>query len=98
MPSYAWLMDASWSDEDVTASIDALSALGHPYTLSVREDPAKFAHEQADAIHARLSESGLDVPADREIIAIVAYLQRLGKDGTAALAAAAQRPAPTEAP
>lgn len=86
MPPYAWLMDASWSDADVEASIDALSTLGHPYTLSVREDPAKAAHAQADALSARLAESGLDVPADREIIALVAYLQRLGKDGTAAIA------------
>jgi len=36
--------------------------------------------EQAEAIAADLKQNNIDVKSDREIIALIAYLQRLGTD------------------
>ena len=42
-----------------------------------------FPHDlkaQAETISAGLKESGIEAPADKEIIALIAYLQRMGQD------------------
>jgi cytochrome c oxidase cbb3-type subunit I/II len=44
---------------------------------------------QAAGIVDRLKGAGIDAQPDREIIAMIAYLQRLGRDGRAASAAGA---------
>ena len=36
--------------------------------------------KQAEAIAANLKNEKIEIPADREIIALIAYLQRLGTD------------------
>nr|HNH23291.1 hypothetical protein [Ferruginibacter sp.] len=35
---------------------------------------------QANSIRLNLKISGIEIPADREVIALIAYVQRLGKD------------------
>jgi cytochrome c oxidase cbb3-type subunit I/II len=35
---------------------------------------------QADSIKNTLAESGIKTASDKEIVALIAYLQRLGKD------------------
>jgi cytochrome c oxidase cbb3-type subunit I/II len=42
---------------------------------------------QAQAIVDRLAQAGIKTEPDREIVALIAYLQRLGKDGKAVLSA-----------
>jgi cytochrome c oxidase cbb3-type subunit I/II len=52
---------------------------------------------QAQGIVERLKQANIAAEPDKEIVALIAYLQRLGKDGRAAIAAqkttAALRPA-----
>ena len=50
---------------------------------------------EGTAIVASLKTGGFTAAPDDEIVALIAYLQRLGKDGTAAITAGATRaPAP----
>jgi cytochrome c oxidase cbb3-type subunit I/II len=58
-----------------------------PYTESEIAGAQESIVSQAAGIVARLEQAGISAEADREIIAMIAYLQRLGKDGRAAIAA-----------
>jgi cytochrome c oxidase cbb3-type subunit I/II len=87
MPPYTWLLKQSYSASDIQASLRALAKVGVPYTdADITGAPAAI-QTQADEIVARLKQSGIEASSDREIIALIAYLQRLGKDGKAAIAA-----------
>ncbi len=86
MPSYSWLHEWSYDIADIEASVNGLATLGHPYAPEVLSDIGGNVGEQADGIVSRLAESGIETEGDREIIAVIAYLQRLGKDGRALVA------------
>lgn len=87
MPPYQWLLEDTYSVEDVKASVVAMQTLGVPYTDEDVANVDKLVGEQADGIVERLSSAGIETTPDKEIIALTAYLQRLGKDGKASLAA-----------
>jgi len=85
MPTYPWLLDATVDPEDVTASVRALQKAGVPYTgTDVDGVPASLA-SQGQQIVASLAGAGIQTEADREIVALIAYLQRLGREGKAHL-------------
>lgn len=87
MPTYTWLLRQSYDPADIQASLRALKKVGVPYTDSdVAAAPAEMQAE-AQGIVDRLKGAGIDTRPDREIVALIAYLQRLGKDGRAAIAA-----------
>jgi cytochrome c oxidase cbb3-type subunit I/II len=86
MPTYAWLLDATYTADDITKSIRALRMAGTPYTDEDVATVAQQLDEQSAGIVQRLKGSGIDTPPDREIVALIAYLQRLGVDGRDALA------------
>ena len=89
MPPYPWLLRWSVDSENVRASVKALQRLGHPYTdEDVASVPAQL-EAQGTEIVGRLAEKGVETSWDREIVAVIAYLQRLGRDGTRMLDAAA---------
>jgi cytochrome c oxidase cbb3-type subunit I/II len=89
MPTYAWLLDATVDPVDVTASLTALRTVGVPYTDADIAGVAASMQAQGGAIVGRLSGAGIDTQPDTEIVAMIAYLQRLGVDGRAGVAAAA---------
>lgn len=80
MPAYQWLVSQQL---DVSATADKLSALrsvGVPYEdveIASANDDLK---RQADGIATNLAKEGIKVKSDREIVALIAYLQRLGTD------------------
>jgi cytochrome c oxidase cbb3-type subunit I/II len=87
MPSFAWLLTDRYDPEDIQASLRALKEVGVPYTdEQIGGAPAAIA-AQASEIVGRLAQQGITAAPDRKIIALIAYLQRLGKDGRAAIAA-----------
>jgi cytochrome c oxidase cbb3-type subunit I/II len=47
--------------------------------------------QEGNAIVASLKTGGFTAEPDEEIVALIAYLQRLGKDGTAAIKAGATK-------
>jgi cytochrome c oxidase cbb3-type subunit I/II len=87
MPQYTWLLRQSYDPADIQASLRALKRVGVPYTdAEIAGAPADM-QTQAAGIIDRLKQAGIDAKPDREIVALIAYLQRLGKDGRAAIAA-----------
>jgi cytochrome c oxidase cbb3-type subunit I/II len=80
MPRYAWMLDKPADFASLEQRIDALLMLGVPYgELLGRAEP--LAREQARKIAQEIVEQG--GPAgleDKQIVALIAYLQRLGTD------------------
>jgi cytochrome c oxidase cbb3-type subunit I/II len=90
MPRYLWLHADRLDPDDVTASVRALRRAGVPYTeAEVAAVPDQMARQGATIVN-NLATMGLQADADLEIIALIAYLQRLGVDGRAAIEARAQ--------
>jgi cytochrome c oxidase cbb3-type subunit I/II len=80
MPPYAHLNRRPLDFDGIQARVDAMVMLGVPYGEAVTNAPA-MARAQAAEIGAGIEASG--GPAgigDREVVALIAYLQRLGKD------------------
>jgi len=89
MPSYAHLQKRALDFDGIQSRIDAMVMLGVPYGEAVNSAPA-MAREQATAMAAGIEAAGGPAGlADREVIALIAYLQRLGKDIKSAPVAAA---------
>ena len=85
MPSYSWLHNSSVDPEDIRASIRALKKAGVPYTDAEVEGVAASMGARAQGIVSSLAGSNLETTADKEIVAMIAYLQRLGREGKAYL-------------
>jgi cytochrome c oxidase cbb3-type subunit I/II len=87
MPAYSWLLRDRYTVKDVTASVRALRRAGVPYTAEEMADLPGLIGQQASGIVASLATAGITTAEDREIVALIAYLQRLGVDGRRALEA-----------
>ena len=80
MPPYPWLHEQQLDTTSTKAKLNAMRILGVPYTDEDISNADADLQEQADGIAAQLSEQGVDIRSDREIVALIAYLQRLGTD------------------
>lgn len=80
MPPYPWLIQNNYDKSLLPAKIRAMRQLGVPYPTGFENEAVKNAEAQAKEIAKRLEEADIKVPADKEIIAMIAYLQRLGTD------------------
>ncbi|TAE02246.1 MAG: cytochrome C oxidase Cbb3, partial [Bacteroidetes bacterium] len=80
MPNYPWLFENQVDFEGTKAKLQAMRTLGVPYTLQDIENSASNMKAQADKIVEDLKKEGLEAKSDQEIIALIAYLQRLGTD------------------
>jgi cytochrome c oxidase cbb3-type subunit I/II len=87
MPPYPWLLHDRYDVSDVQASLRALRKVGVPYTDADIEGAPAAIEAEARGIVERLGTAGITAEPDRDVIALIAYLQRLGKDGRAAIAA-----------
>lgn len=80
MPAYPWLFD-DFIDVDATAGkISALRTVGVPYEEGFEEFALEKLTQQADSIASGLFYEGIEVHPETEIVALIAYLQRLGTD------------------
>jgi cytochrome c oxidase cbb3-type subunit I/II len=90
MPRYPWLLTQTLETNALPARISALRKVGVPYPVGYENgDAQKELATQASAIVLGLKVGSVDTTPDREIVALIAYLQRLGKDIKAAPAEAA---------
>ncbi|MEM1115196.1 MAG: cytochrome-c oxidase, cbb3-type subunit II [Bacteroidota bacterium] len=81
MPPYPHLLSTPIDLSDLPAKMRGLRRLGVPYTDAEIAGAVAIAEAQADSIAAEVAaQGGPDRLADREITALVAYLQRLGVD------------------
>jgi cytochrome c oxidase cbb3-type subunit I/II len=92
MPAYPWLIDKDVDLSKLPAKIKALRTVGVPY-IDGYEDIAPDEYlSQAQKIVADLKEAGIEVEPTKEIIAMIAYLHKLGRD----ISPAANTPKETE--
>ncbi|NID10694.1 cytochrome-c oxidase, cbb3-type subunit I [Fibrivirga algicola] len=80
MPAYQWLLSQQLDVSSTPGKLAALQSVGVPYQdvdIARANDELK---QQADGIAANLAKEGIKVKPDREIVALIAYLQRLGTD------------------
>ena len=97
MPRYPWLLTQKLDTSPLQARLGALRKLGVPYPPGYEDKAEEDLKAQAARVVANLKVGLITAEPDREIIALIAYLQRLGADikGTAAAAPPA---APASAP
>ena len=82
MPKYPWLFEQDLNTSTTEAKINALRKLGVPYPEGYEKIANEDLMKQAMLIAQDLIDNGAPAEANKEIIAMIAYLQRLGTDIT----------------
>jgi cytochrome c oxidase cbb3-type subunit I/II len=99
MPAYQWLVRDELDRSNITGKLEAMVALGVPYSeediananenmdaqaLKIEQnlyfDPDFASNYEADKASAKANGERFVNMRDREIVALIAYLQRLGTD------------------
>jgi cytochrome c oxidase cbb3-type subunit I/II len=80
MPAYPWLFEQVLDKEQTPLKIRALRTIGVPYAEGYEATANDDLDKQAKRMAENLNMEGIEVTADAEIIALIAYLQRLGMD------------------
>lgn len=80
MPAYPWMLDATIDTASTPAKIRTMQKLGVPYPEGYDRVANADLMKQAEQIKGRLAADKIKTPANREIIAMIAYLQRMGTD------------------
>ena len=82
MPPYPWLIEDDLDISTTEAKLKALQTLGTPYDDAYVQRANNHLQSQAKSIAASLNTDGVDVEnlENKEIVALIAYLQRLGTD------------------
>lgn len=85
MPPYAWLLRKELDLSHLPSKIGVLRGLGVPYTENELANAVSMAQNQAREIANEVAaQGGPEGLENKEIVALVAYLQRLGADLKAA--------------
>ncbi|MEM0983476.1 MAG: cytochrome-c oxidase, cbb3-type subunit I [Planctomycetota bacterium] len=85
MPSYPWLLEQKVNFPEIQGRVDAMAMLGAPYGDLLLDDNA-VEHARAQALDVAnqivAQETALDANelAETKVVALIAYLQRLGTD------------------
>ena len=80
MPAYPWLKDAKVNMDAVPVKAKAMQSLGVPYFQDEVKNAKGVYLKQANEIVAGLQKDGIELSPKSEMIAIIAYMQRLGTD------------------
>ncbi len=80
MPPYNWLIDDDLDTTTTPAKIRAMQTLGVPYPKGFDEKANADLRAQAEEITADLKANKIKADSHKEIIALIAYLQRVGTD------------------
>jgi cytochrome c oxidase cbb3-type subunit I/II len=80
MPQYTWLLDDKLDTASTPAKIRAMQTLGVPYPQGYDKIANSDLMRQADSIAANLKKDKIITPSNAEIISLIAYLQRVGRD------------------
>jgi cytochrome c oxidase cbb3-type subunit I/II len=80
MPAYPWLYEQVFDKNQTAEKIKALRTIGVPYPEGYEETANEDLMKQANRIVENLQMEGIETSSEAEIIALIAYLQRLGTD------------------
>jgi cytochrome c oxidase cbb3-type subunit I/II len=83
MPSYAWLLENDLDTSLTSRKLKVLSRLGVPYSQGDIQGAADNLKGQAKQVADDLAAQGVRAAPgleDKQVVALIAYLQRLGRD------------------
>ena len=80
MPPYAFMLEKNLDTATTAAKIRAMQKLGVPYPVGFDKIANKVLYEQASSISASLQADSIRVAPQKEVIALIAYMQRMGSD------------------
>jgi len=80
MPAYPWLAEQNIDLSLTPKMIDAMRTLGVPYAAGYQDQANADLKKQADKIVANLKKDGIAAVPESEMVALIAYLQRMGTD------------------
>ncbi len=80
MPRYLWLRKNDLDTASTPAKIRAMQTLGVPYPKGYDQLANRDLMHQADSIVSNLKKDDIKSEPNKEIIALIAYLQRIGRD------------------
>ncbi|MEI6679576.1 MAG: cytochrome-c oxidase, cbb3-type subunit I [Mariniphaga sp.] len=80
MPAYPWLAVNAVDLTQIPAKIKVMQVLGVPYAEGYASKSVDDYQVQAQKIVDELKAAGVTVAPDKEIVAVIAYLHKLGRD------------------
>lgn len=80
MPAYPWLLEDDLDTSSTAAKIRIMMEMGVPYPKGFDKIANLNLSEQSDSIASSLKRDGIETISNKEIVALIAYLQRLGTD------------------
>lgn len=80
MPAYPWLATNNVDTANTKAMIVAMQKLGVPYDEYYKFEASAHMTQQAQTIADDLKKEGITIEPNKELVALIAYLQRLGTD------------------
>ena len=80
MPKYPWLFENDLDAATTKSKIHAMRKLGVPYEKNYEYKAEEDLNIQAQEIVDNLAKDDIKISKDKEIIALIAYLQRMGTD------------------
>jgi cytochrome c oxidase cbb3-type subunit I/II len=80
MPNYAWLANKEVDLSMTPAKIRAMQTLGVPYPEGYDQIAVDDLKKQGQLIADELKASGIEIAPTKEMVAMIAYLHKLGRD------------------
>jgi cytochrome c oxidase cbb3-type subunit I/II len=80
MPAYPWLTTNAVDLSQIPSKIKVMQLLGVPYAEGYASKAVDDYQAQAQKIVDELKAAGVTVTPDKEIVAVIAYLHKLGRD------------------
>jgi cytochrome c oxidase cbb3-type subunit I/II len=80
MPAYPWLAEQNIDLRLTPKMINAMRSLGVPYAAGYQDQANADLKKQADKIVSSLKKDGIKAVPESEMVALIAYLQRMGTD------------------
>ena len=80
MPNYPWLFENELDASTTNSKIHAMRKMGVPYAESLESNSNEILMAQAQKISDNLKKDKIEIAPTKEIVALISYLQRLGKD------------------
>jgi cytochrome c oxidase cbb3-type subunit I/II len=80
MPKYPWLEKKEINLELTPAKIRAMQTLGVPYPEGYDQEAVEDLRKQGAEVAANLLASGIEVSPTSQMVAMIAYLHKLGRD------------------
>jgi cytochrome c oxidase cbb3-type subunit I/II len=80
MPTYPWLFEKPLNTSLTAKKISVMRSLGVPYPEGYEDKALEDLQKQSQQIVENLKKDKIEIMSDREVIALIAYMQRLGID------------------